>query len=464
MSSYVDGLAINQKRELRLSRGFWGGVALATPFLAEFFSWRWVVWLAVPLIVAFACRVRIKRPHLAVLPMLALVLLHAIALAVTDTAYFSQVVKDLVIASFLFLIYLLADEDALDGFFFVIIPLALGAAVIGLVKAALLDRGVLLGFIMEGCSYTPAGSALCVNYNNLGLLWLVAALGCMRSRLWWVVAVLVAAGALSSSRRFIVLMAFLPVVWILIQGRSAVLKSILVGLLSTALVYVVSDPASFEKFRFGHEPYTVLNLSDLLEQSVAKSSVDDGSRTVGVEVIPEPVIDVSAFVPSSPVEAKAVAPEVVVKSEQVETLVAINRSTPGAMLGTLADGTAGTASRMGMWELGISLLSWLPQGWTYHKVFSCTFSACSDFYYPHMPVIAEWIIGGVVFGLVAIAFYAWPFWLVWRRKEVLPIALFMVAMPYSLISGDTVFSLPTCLACMFVALSSVARPNPRGTP
>lgn len=389
--------------------------------------------------------------------MLALLVLHTIALLFTDTAFFNQVVKDLIVASFLLAIYLLASEDTSSGFFFSLLPLALVTAVLGLIKAALLDRGYLIGFIIEGCSYSPAGSALCVNYNNLGLLWLVAALGCLKTRFWWGVLFLVAAGVLSSSRRFIILVGLIPFVWILIQGWSAVVKSVIVAMLAAALVYVVSDPVSFEKYRFGGEPYQVLSFNDLF-----KKRADEPSAEVIVDSLPG--VDLGPIASDNQSVSGVDDPQGGIEAGRLDSKVAISRSTPGAMLSTLADGAAGTGSRLGFWKLGLSMLSWLPQGWAYHEVYSCSFSPCSEFNYPHMPVIAEWIIGGVVFGLVAIAFYAWPFWLVWRRKAVLPIALFMVAMPYSLISGDTVFSLPTCLACMFVALSSVARPNPRGTP
>lgn len=406
MIGAVNESGTRHQQSIFWGKGFLGGVAMATPFYAEFFSWRGVVLLAVPLFVLLLLRrEKITPPPLAILPMVSLLALHAVALVFSHTMFADQVFKDLVVASFLLFVYVLADEDMLAGFFSALVPLALATALLGLVKAALLDRGYLLGFILEGCAYYPAGSALCVNYNNLGLLWLVAALGCVKTRFWWAIPFLIAAGALSSSRRFIVLMVFLPFIWILIQGRSAVVKSAIVTVFSVLLIYTVSDPASFEKFRYGDVAYTVLSIGDM----------------VGIDGL------------------------------------TINRSTPEAMLSTMADGSGGAGSRIKFWRLGLSMVSWYPQGWAYHQVFSCAFSPCAMFHYPHMPVIAEWIIGGVLFAVVALAFYVWPFWCVLRERQILPIVLFLFALPYSLISGDTVFSLPICLACMFVALSCVPR-------
>ncbi|MEN5238969.1 MULTISPECIES: hypothetical protein [Pseudomonas] len=415
MTSAINKFSAFSQRNMLLGKGFLGGVAMAAPFYAEFFSWRWAALLTVPLFLLIVLSLirgeKVKKPPLAILPMVLLLMLHAVALVFSHTMFAGQVVKDLLIASFLLFIYVLADEDTLSGFFSALIPLALVSALIGLVKAALLDRGYLLGFMLESCASYPAGSALCINYNNLGLFWLAAALGCIKMRLWWALPFLIAAGALSSSRRFIVLMVFLPIIWVMVQGRSAVVKSVIVAIFSALLIYAVSDPVSFARFQHGDLPYTVLSIGDAVSLNG----------------------------------------------------VSINRSTPGVMLSTMGDGTGGTGSRIKFWSLGLSMVSWLPQGWGYHQVFSCTFSPCDMFHYPHMPVISEWVIGGVVFALVALAFYIWPFWLVLRQRQTVPIALFLIALPYSLISGDTVFSLPICLACMFAALSCVPR-RVAGTP
>ncbi len=391
-----------------LEKSFLAGVVMAAPFYADFFSWRWVALLAVPLFVVLLMRrERLKRPPLEILPFVVLLTLHVIALVFSHTVFSGQVVKDLVIASFLLAVFVIAGKDMLSGFFSALIPLALGTALLGLLKAGLLDRGYLIGFILDGCSAYPAGSALCVNYNNLGFLWLVAALGCIKTRFWWCIPFLLAAGALSSSRRFILLMSFVPVVWILIQGRSAMFRLLNVVIATGVLLIAIPDASSFEKFWRQTAPYKVLKFGGDIDRE--------------------------------DVQAK------------------INRSGPMLLLGTMADGTLGTSTRQDFWRLGASMVSLAPQGWHYHEVFACTFSPCVDFHYPHMPVISEWLIGGALFALVAIAFYVWPFWLVLRGRRLLPVVLFVITMPYALISGDTVFSLPICICCMLVALSTVQR-------
>lgn len=389
-------------------RGFWGGVALSSPFYAEFFPWHWAVILALPLAICVCLYpARLKAPHPSIAPMVLLLLVHGIALFFTETRFGYEVVKDLILATFLLALYFLATEDASDGFFLALLPLGLVSATIGLFKAGLLDRGYLLGFIVDTCASYPAGSALCVNYNNLGLLWLITALGCLRGRLWPLLLILITAGALSSSRRFLLLAPSLPIVWILLEKRSGAIKAAIIGVLSVASISAITDPESFERFRFGAEPYkTIFGYSE--------GNAISGSGH-------------------------------------------INRSAPSIILGTMGDGTFGAASRLNYWKLAHENIGWLPQGWIYHETFSCSFSPCTEFHYPHLTILSEWIIGGALAGMLAILFYAWPLFSVFRQGRHLSIALVLIILPYALISGDTVFSLPITIAGLLVALTSVPR-------
>jgi hypothetical protein len=390
-------------------RNWSAGVAMATPFYAEFVPWLWAVSLSLPFFLGILLNEKNWRaPRLAVLPFLMLLILHIAALGFTHSSFEYQIIKDILIAAWLLAIYVLSSDDAIDGFLLALIPLAFISAVLGLGKAALLDRGYLLGPLLNSCNYYPAGSALCINYNNLGLLWLMAILGCMRRRWWIIIPILITAGALSSSRRFLLLLPLLFGFLLFDRGREVVAKSLLISLTSVAIVYLVSDPQSFERFRFGDEPYTVL----LQNWSVFGLGFDP---------------------------------------------INVNRSAPSVMLGTLTDGALGASSRLSFWKLGLTEAGWIPRGWTYHEIFSCEFSSCDVFHYPHMSILSEWIIGGAAFGFIALMFYLWPTWLIWREGALWSLALIVVAMPYSLISGDTVFSLPLYLACMLTALSSVPR-------
>lgn len=391
-------------------RGFWGGIALSSPFYAEFFPWHWAAILVLPLAICVCLYpAKLKAPHPSIAPMVMLLLVHGIALFFTETRFGYGVVKDLILATFLLAIYFLANEDASDGFFLALLPLGLLSAIIGLFKAGLLDRGYLLGFIVDTCDSYPAGSALCVNYNNLGLLWLITALACLRGRLWPLLLILITAGALSSSRRFLLIAPSLPIVWILLEKRSGAIKAAIIGVLSVASISAITDPESFERFRFGAEPYTTI------------FGYSEGSAT-----------SVSGR---------------------------INRSAPLVMLGTIGDGTLGTATRIDFWKLGLESTKWHPQGWAYHETFSCSFSSCTEFHYPHLTILSEWIIGGMLAGVLAILFYACPLFAIFRQRRPLSIALALIILPYSLISGDTVFSLPICIASLLVALTSVPRKN-----
>lgn len=390
---------------LHTKKNFWAGVALAAPFYAEFFSWYFAIFLALPLGLAIITkRPDIRLPSIAIFPMAVLILSHFLAIFYSQSKFQFQITKDLLIATFLLMVYIMSDDDALDGFLKTIMPLGIISAFLGIAKAALLDRGYVLGLILENCGYYPAGSALCVNYNNLGMIWLITAIACLRNGWWRLLPVLITAGLLSSSRRFIVLATMLPFVWIFLEGKTAVIKSVLVAGLIALLLNAVTDSESFERFRFGNEPYTVLFINN---------------------------ID--------------------------EIILTTNRSNPTAMLGTMTDGTLGTASRLDYWRLALDNIRWFPQGWQYHEDFSCSFSDCSDFHYPHMSIMSEWLIGGIVLGLTAIMFYLLPLFLVMRNKSVVHISILLFSLPYSLISGDTVFSLPIYLGCMLVALSSLPR-------
>lgn len=392
---------------------------MASSFYAEFFSWSLAALLSLPFFISILIhREKIKLPSAAILPMILLIGLHATALIFSHTIFAKQIIKDLIIASFLIYIYSLAGREMLSGFFSILIPLALITALFGLMKAALLDRGYLIDFIFQNCSPYPAGSALCINYNNLGLIWLVAALGCMRKRWWVLIPVLLAAGALVSSRRFLILMAFLPFIYFSIEGKLSIIKSLFIIAFSVTIIQSTSNPASFERFRFGDEPFQIINTEK---------------------------IKISSFTVANPKLNNAAKPP------------SINRSTPEAILGTMADSTLGTGSRLDLWKVGLSMLSYFPHGWNYHQIFSCLFASCTGYSYPHMSIMTEWIIGGVIFGFIALLSYTWPFYIIFLKKNNMATSLFLISTPYSLISGDTVFSLPICLSCMLVALSAASR-------
>jgi hypothetical protein len=384
-------------------RGYWAGVALAAPFLAQFVFWELAVLLVVPFIASvIATRPPLNRPPPVLMLAVFLAMVHVLGLYFTSTPFAYQVVRDLCIFALLLGVFLLAGEDATDGFFAVIVPLGVATAVLGLVKMAMLDRGYLFKPLLDSCSSYPAGTSFCVDYNILGLLWLLAIIGAMKSRWWFVAALLVAAGMLVGSRRFILLAPFLPIAWVLLERKKALLKVAGVAVAAFVLTLAVTDSDQYMKHQKGVLPWSVVDWT--------------GVRPIGDMQGP-------------------------------------NRTYAGVMLGTMgADSGYGAGARIDRWKLGVENLNIAGSGFDYHTEFSCKFVECQYLDHPHMPVVSEWLIGGVLAGLAAVGFYAGLLWAAWKRREVIPATALLVTMPFALISGDTVFSLPQMMSVGMVVL------------
>lgn len=402
-----------QNLNKKISTGYCAGLAFAVPIYNEFFNWYYSIILILPLIFNFIWSgFVIRKPSEALIPFGLLFFLYSFTLLFYPSEYSAYIAKELIIASYLFLIYLISNEDSCNGFFDAIIPLGIITALMGLVKAYLLDRGYILGFMLDYCNSYPAGSGLCLNYNNLGLIWLIACLGCFNRGLWYWIPLIIAAGALVSSRRFLVLMFFIPVIWFYLRQNFTITRAIILISSSFLIINLISSPDSFERFRFGAEEYKII-LS--FGETVLDATDEPESRDV----------------------------------------VNINRSTPSAILGTMSDGTLGTASRLDLWAYAWDLASFKPQGWTYHNKFSCKFSGCAEYVYPHSSILSAWIAGGFIFAIFAMMFYLWPLYNVFSDGSVIAKSLLLISIPFSIISGDTVFSIPIFVSAMIVALSSL---------
>jgi len=391
---------------------FWAGLSLAAPFYALFFSWRIALILAIPLCIKIVLLKQVPlKPSPALLPMLFLMLVHLGGLLFSVTPFISQIIKDLILTSILLLFYLFSNKDSLRGFFVALIPLGVVTAALGLIKAALLDRGFLWPGIIGGCDTYPAGSALCVNYNTLALLWLLSALATLQfGNIWWT-PLLLAAGALSSSRRFLLLLPILFLLKIFAEKRLRLLSVIFLISSTMAVVLIVSDPQSFERYRFGDKPFKEIHFPNGIRDGLLSSMSDSK----------------------------------------------IGRSTPAAILSTVSDGSLGFSSRLEFWRYGLDRVGWFPSGWSYQEEFSCAFGQCAEISYPHAPIISEWIIGGAASALAAILFYVAPMWLVFQKGSSWAFGLLVLALPFSFLSGDTIFSQPTYLAVLFVSLSTTRR-------
>lgn len=407
------------------STGFMGGLALASPYVADILPWAIAGLLFVPWAIMVLVTRNFESP-LRVSPVLwigvFLLTAHLLALLLTETPFVSSVLKESAIAAAVLCVGILTQRDirVADGFFSVLIGLGIGTAVLGLVKLGLQDRGYLLWFVIQACpDQYPQGSNLCTDYNLLGMLWLVTSLGLVGWRLrsnrfvpLILLSITLAAGLAVGSRRFLTLVLLVPVFWIAMTFklrswggvRREFVLVILVAAASWILNLTISDPHGYERFRFGAEPMTILG-----------------------------------------------GPDVENPDELTANMKNANRAGAGVIAGTILDG--GLDSRLGRWQLGLNSFLESPvvgRGFTYHQTYAVATPIGLAKDYPHLPILSEGLIGGFGLILLTLIMYAIltreaivaPKWL---QETGLPIALFAVT-AVTAISGDTIFSLPHWIA------------------
>ena len=387
-------------RQKVTDRDFWAAFILSFPFYADYVSW----WLLLPPILIFftiSCKdLSFDYDKLIyVFPLVFFVFFHLFALSFSTTPFAYQVIKDCLICSILIFAFVFTKRNIIDYFFSFIMPLAVTTAVLGLGKVYLLEVGYLFGPLLENCASYPMGTSLCVNYNNVGMLWLLAGIACVRKNSWIILSVLMVAGILSGSRRFLLLLPLVPLAWIFVSGWSQNLKFVLCILTSMLLYSGIVSPTITEQPHTDKRQFKVL-FSEKNDVEIAKKN---------------------------------------------------ERFYPNVVLETVVDGTYGISSRTDFWKYGFSMVGWLPQGWKYHALFSCKFSNCTDFHYPHSPIISEWLIGGVLGALASFLFYFVSIYRSYIANSRLNLVLLFAVLPYSFISGDTILSLPTCISVMMVS-------------
>jgi hypothetical protein len=434
------------------------GMAIATPFAAATLPYPWFLLsliVTIPFVVHYA-RNGIHLPKIGSIPLgvwllLLLCLFHVHGVWRSYSPFESRVLVDILIVAAGLGVFLLGwserdDSSAmLKGFFAALVPFTVVMATIGLVKAALLQRGILLGFILARYpDQYPPGSSLRSDINLFGLSMLVAGLGLASSRYEGKdsryktifqalgLAVIVAAGMLSESRRFIVLATLIPIVWLVqklsVNSKYDLRKKVLIpviGLIGAigVLFWVIHSQAPIETA-------VVLNFPGM-PPSVASQKQDPS----GTEY-----------------EGKPENQDLTVRKTDFTMIF--------RLLGTLgADQAYGFESRIEKWRLGIRLLkegAWLRgMGFAYHEVFSCRFADCEILDYPHLPILSEWLVAGVPGVMTALAIYFLLFQSIWRSgrdgwKSGLS-AIALATIPYSLISGDTIFSIPQFIIICLLA-------------
>ena len=84
--------------------------------------------------------------------------------------------------------------------------------------------------------------------------------------------------------------------------------------------------------------------------------------------------------------------------------------------------------------------------------------------YPHFPILSEWLVGGLAGAVVAVAIYFFLFRSIWRSGRAGwtsgSNAIALAVVPYSLLSGDTLFSIPQfIIVCLLAQIHPASGKN-----
>lgn len=444
-------------------RAFLGGIALAGPFfVSPGNSWAVILILIffLPLIIDLVMNglpeIELRRIPVFAWLILFIGILHVAGLNIGNTVHQNNVLSGLQIAIVLVIGFIMANSAnniriaMITGFFCILVPIAVGGAAFALVKVALLERGFIFGFLKASFNEYPGGSSLRSDYNLFGMTMIVSGIGLIRflcerailgKRLLLPsigLILVIATGVLAGSRRTLIIgPVILALYWVvlttiiyrghrLLRATISVLTGIIVA--TVALLYAIEKPL---------DPltYTVLDRAWLTSK-------------------------VHNFLPS---EGPIVA-------EKALGDMKIMNTRPGLLLNTVqTEHALGFHPRIDRWEMAINILAsqaWYGIGFAYHEMFACKFVKCGAFDYPHMPLMSEWLIAGVVGGGAGIMFYLLIFFAMLRagrhgwKLGITPALL--AVLPFTLISGDTLLSLPQLLTVALL-LHSLNLPSPSKT-
>lgn len=383
------------------------GLALSSPAFALALSWYWSMVLFLPL--AFSLIVSPQKPRRiprALYPMLFLFLITAVAVMFSETAFASIVVRDLGISILLFAAFLFSGKRSIQGFLAGVLTIGLTLAIVAVVKGLLLQWGYALASILTSCDPYPRGMNLCINGNNTALLWLLTVVAGFLMGPWASGYFPMLTGSFAGSRRFLLLMVVPLAVWVVFGGKRVLLKAIVLMTILFSSIAILSDESSLEQIRAGDRVPVVVGVPFNVER-------------------PERELNLSET-PSS---------------------------RPELILGTLNDGALGFSSRVSLFTLGLESVSLGPQGFSYHEKFSCEFGECTEFVYPHSPILSLWLMGGLGGLVLVILFYSLPIWHLAKQRAPWHLTVLVLALPFSLLSGDTVFSLPLVVAALLASMS-----------
>jgi len=363
-------------------------------------------------------------PFIAVVGTLAV--LHILGIALNSTAYSYLIGRDLIWALAIVVISLFgpAESQAADtvrGFTAAVAVFVSILASIGVIKFALQREGVVFQALIDSCGVPyPQGTVVCGDYNLLALSMLFGAIGLSsivlnRQKpfdlpaffLLVALSLTLTAGFFSGSRRFAFAATLVLVMWslhALWTGRFLhVLKLALLPTLLTVAFYA------------------------------GLNAPKNATKDTDIVIVASP-----SWMDSTP------KPSLQGNDHSNPYLLAPRTVSTTALATTIELG-----SRWDRWRYAVSLLAedgFLIGGlFSYHEKFSCRFVGCKTVDYPHSTLLSATLAFGVVGALLAILFYALAVFNIWAAGKagwlvgVSPIVV--AAMPYSLLSGDTVFSI-----------------------
>lgn len=429
------------------ARGFLAGIALSFPLVAHslpssYKALDYVVFLPLTLhLLASGIRltkIKFQSPLIAII--LLVMALNTVGLATSDSAYAAQTLKDIIRTIILFgffIVSLDADykpEKMTDGFFFSAIALSAVSTPLGMAKMFLYERGILIKYFLVNCAERyPQGAALCGDYNMFGLSILVGIIGILyfflRSKqkpihtiiLLLLLTAFMTTGLYAGSKRFLLLFLVLPIFIIIGVWKNLKQKWIL---------FVVLLPFIVSTHFFLNESF--------------KSSQKNKDF-----VVVDSIFDANIQRPKN-MTALSLS-----ELQKIGTPRAVD---PNAMASTFSEEQAfGFTSRVQHWIFALSLLkdNYLTgMGFDYHLLYSCEFTDCLFIDYPHLTILSGGLISGLLGGLVVTLFYVFLLFQVYKlgiegwRTGITPLSLLI--MPYSLLSGDTILSVPQTISIALI--------------
>ncbi|HRN87732.1 MAG TPA: O-antigen ligase family protein [Hyphomicrobium sp.] len=441
------------------TRGFLVGAALTTPFLVNIVP-TWIAALfALPLLADIAFRGIRLRAAFRLTPLLGIIYALALAnlLAIETTPYKINVVYAMIWSGATVGLFLLAmdeqdrPDEIIKGLFSCLAPIAALFAVAGLIKHVLQIEGYVFASLIDTCvSGYPQGTSFCGDYNLYALFLAVGAIGLSvivlsrKHSIWMTGLLLVAlsavlcAGFYVGSRRFMFVVLLVPMLWVAYALWSRPPKEVL-GL---ALIPLIVTSALYAGVNQRAEA-----MSDYRNIAIEEVVADWFSKVIGhtAEVREDPREEAAYEEPKKDVHwPRTVSPEGLAKT-----------MTPSEGFGL--------ASRLDRWSLGLQLVEEnnyvSGSGFSYHEVFACRFVNCEHIDYPHSPILSAWIGFGIVGLLLALGFYAVTIYNLFVAGKAGLLsgasAVTLAVMPYSFISGDTIFSLPhTMIGALLIEVSA----------